>query len=220
MTSRMLRRVLLAALLLPLGGCFVTSENPVLRAGEDGRDQALRGVWVSGTGEEILYVLRPELAEGEKPEDEAPGFSGLYVVTESEGDDARDNWTRLRMISTRIRDRSIISMRFSPGEGGGDMDDIPGWVIFTYEIRDGRLYLHMLDEEAVDAAIKAGTLKGRPKSESVSDPHVTASAAEWIAFLEKADLAALFDQEGSDPLFRLSAETIRGAVGSRETENQ
>ncbi|MFP4003849.1 MAG: hypothetical protein ACLFV8_08745 [Alphaproteobacteria bacterium] len=218
MTAGPVCRAFALALVLPLlGGCFVTSENPVLRPGEDGRDPALRGLWVTEEGREFLHVLRPELEDGQEKAEEAPGFSGLYIVARRDDADDRDNWARVRMVSTEVNNRKILSMRFIDGEGGGDLDDMPGWLIFAYEIRNGRLWLHMIEDDPIDEAIKAGELAGRTAN---SDRHVTASGEEWIAFLEGAHLDALFANFDSyvddNFLVRLPAAEIRSLVEGKE----
>lgn len=216
-----IRRAFTLAFLLPLlGGCFVTSEHPVLRAGEDGRDPELRGLWVTEEGHEFLHVLRPEREDGEEEAEEAPDFSGLYVVSRQDDAKDRDNWARVRMISTKVKDHRILSMRFREGEGGGDLDDMPGWLIFAYGIHDGRLYLRMIEEDAIDAAIRAGELKGTPKSGSASDPHATASPEEWIAFLEQAELGPLFADDDDTFLVRLPAADIRRVTGKEDTGSE
>lgn len=210
-------RALALALLLPLlGGCFVTSENPVLSPGENGRDPALRGLWVTKEGREFLHVLRPELDDDTEQAGEAPGFSGLYIVSRGEDAEDQDNWSRMRIIAARIDDRGILSMRFNGGEPGGNLEEIPGWLMFAYEVRDGRLYLRMMREDPVDAAIKAGKLPGVAKSGSGSDPHVTASAEEWIAFLKQADFDSLFHDDEDSFLVRLSERRIQSLTEGKE----
>jgi len=215
MTRRPVRRAFVLALVLPLlGGCIVTSKDPIIRPGEDGRDPALRGVWVTDKGREYLHVMRPELEDGKQATDEAPGFSGLYIVSQGSDADDRDNWARVRMITTTVKQRKILSMRFKEGEGGGDLEDMPGWLIFSYEIREGRLYLHMIEEDAVNAAIAAGDLAGKPGSGSHGDPYVTASAKQWIAWLEKADMDAVFQKDEDSYLVRLSEDIVREMSGA------
>lgn len=214
MSRESIRRALVLLLVLPLlGGCFVTSENPILRPGEDGRDPALRGLWVTKEGREFLHVMRPDV-EGE--EEEPPGFSGLYVISEGEETDDRDGWVRVRMITTTVKNRNLISMRFSNGESNGDLAAMPGWLIFAYEVRDGQFHLHMIEEDLINEALKAGELPGKPRAEKYGDPHVTASAEEWIAYLEEADLSAMFDDDEDSYLRRLSEDMVRAMLETPE----
>jgi len=133
--------VLLVSVLL--SGCILTSENPLKDAFRDLVDQELLGVWYRQDDNSVDkdYIVFQDLGDGHIKITDAAGESG-------------DTY---RVHITKIGQDKYLNVRDLKGQDPTFGKD---YTFAYYQIKDGKLFLALLDEDAFVPAIEAGELKG------------------------------------------------------------
>lgn len=177
--TKVMRKLIAAALVLIAAGCVAESDNPINATAEP-VDERLLGKWRK-TGKEDVGTLFFARAER----------TGLEVTMTSRDATNREPLT-LKMTTATIKGRSFFSV--TPYKAALKKDEDAGWIIGRYHFdRKDRLVIAILSDKSVKADIEAGRIAGRMKK---SSPWLTASSEalrNWIGSADSVD--ALFGSQ-------------------------
>jgi hypothetical protein len=170
-----------------LAGCYPTSENPigVATAAPDSR---LLGAWKGqiGTDKDASASLYVFPREGGR-------FEAMLIHAASKDD--KGGWTTASLVPGKIGSTTVLNAKLILDDGApakeGTADYTP--VMYRFDA-GGVLRLFMLDDKALETAIRAGRIAGTIKENSFGDDvRLTADAKSLDAFFA-ANAATLFTQ--------------------------
>ena len=186
-SCRQLNRLFAAPLLLliaGLTGCKVDSVNPISSLDGAQPDTAIYGVWRYQDKDELSYIhVGPEFALTDAAK---PGNPRTRIVIV---DHKRNGLTDEAYVAFPSRVGKQRYLNVVQAEGATTV----GYLFVQYTLVDrNTLRFAMVDEKALEAAIRAGRIKGTTRGEGPSSQTViTAESAEIEGFLA-ADGGKLF----------------------------
>jgi len=184
-------RQIVLAMALAAAACGPTSQNPLSPPENARPDPSLQGVWavqLSGETKQKQRVLVSVLSGG----------AWVEAVSVTHDEDAEGRAPHLAVgrceaFPTVLRGRTYLNARCSEN----DSLEIPATAEFhivRYDVKRGTLWLRLMKDGPIRAAIRDGLLSAReePPGALYHEIHLTASSEQLARFVASADDAELF----------------------------
>ena len=172
---------LVAGLLLVLGACVPEAIHPLSDVADAKVDQRLAGPWFAHIdGEDVHAHFVPQ----------SDGWTAIVTVSYRKSGDNGD-WMVFRMVPARIGNGDYMSVQFVAQDGEPE----PQKTYFPIHYRlsaEGVLGVWRMSDETAMAAIEGGLPGSVKKGRWTNTTVVTATTAQWAAFLKDADPEQLF----------------------------
>ncbi|BCW89916.1 hypothetical protein sos41_30840 [Alphaproteobacteria bacterium SO-S41] len=182
---RAVKLTISALLALLVTACIPEFANPL--TGGNPADPAIIGAWTgkaSGDKDDMLVDIT------------AAGDGVSVVVRDPEGATGGKDLT---FKGTTAEAGGVRYANLTPV--GEDLGGEVGFMIFRYELKDGKISVWALDATAIAAAIDKGLLKGTTTGSGTdTSPKITASSDEIAAFFATPDGQAAFASGTGDIL--------------------
>ena len=180
-----------------LTGCLPTSENPIVKGGQDVIDERLIGSWFGQLedGDELLYM---HIFAAEEDEDAShPGGMRVILVSHPQRKTADGGWAVLYGLSARNDERGVLSLLFEDDSGEPVDESLVGWHLYGYAFdAQNQLEIKPMDEDNLVEFIEDGKLPGTAeKTRFFSETRITASSDALVKLFESADWDYLLSDE-------------------------
>lgn len=191
------KHFLALCLSLCLGGCFATSQNPIIDNSGRAYNPALFGLWHGSLdeGDDPFYLHM--LAGSIKVEDqEIPAMTALIVTQEKtpeDGDEEQPDkaeWGTLDTATAQIGDNGFLSFHFTY-MSDSEVDEDEGYHLFHYSIETTpdspkQLILTRLSDDVLEQHIENGNLEGEISGgQWSSSTTITASSQALASFIDE-----------------------------------
>jgi len=175
---------LVAGLLLMLGACVPEAVHPLSDVEDAKPDPRLTGPWFAHIdGEDVHIHFVPQ----------SDGWTAIVTVSYRKPGDSGE-WMVFRMVPARIGDGDYMSAQFVAQNGEPEKQTT--YFPLRYRLSaDGSLRVWRMSDETAMAAIEGGLPGSVTKGKWTNTIMVTATTAQWAAFLKTADPDRLFPVE-------------------------
>ncbi len=139
-----------------------------------------------------LYFIKTN----ESRADDYPGGLDLIMISEPYNEEGPQDWAELYALSTRIADRTFLSIEYRRDNGEEITGSERGFHLFMYQITDDdHLVVAGVDEDILTELVEEEKIAGSiSDSKWFSEVRLTASSSELAAFLASVDVDSLFSQ--------------------------